>query len=578
MQKYTLHSLRMRMICFVLAAALVFTMLFVRLAVLQLVDGQKLQARAAEQWLRDLPVTPERGLITDRNGVLLAGNRAVYSVYVRPNAVEDKARVTAFLAEVLELDSAWLSERLGGKNVSEITIARQVEKENADKIILEGLKGVYLSIDNERVYPLSDSLAQVLGYVSVDNSGQGGLELYYDEYLRGVEGKVLSQSDLLGRELDGAERLYLAPVSGMTLELTIDSVIQRIAENAMDHAMKVHSPVAARAMVMDVQTGEILAMANRPSLDLNNLPRDDLALLNSLSRNSLAVDIFEPGSTFKIFTVAANLEEYSRGNKNAFSTSHIFTNASRLRVVDGQIIKCWDKHSNGKHFNQNIQKALNNSCNPIFVDIALALGRETFYDYIEKFGFGKPTGLDFPGEQGGLLLPESTVKNCDLARIGFGQTIALTPLQLLAGTAAVVNGGRYYSPHLVRSIYSADGLTAKRVYPAQKTRVISEDTSAKMRELLENVVTEGSGKNAYIQGYRVGGKTGTAQKYENGRIAQGKYVSSFVGFFPANNPQYAALVIVDEPVGQHYGSMVAAPFCRQIFEQIITYKNIPMPV
>ena len=574
MTKYSLFSVQKRLLAFIIVVAILFLLLFSRLVIIQIVDGQDLQIKAAEQWLRDLPVTPDRGLIVDANGVLLAGNVSVYSVYVRPNAVEDKATVVSFLSETLELNNAALNEKLSGRNVSEITVAKQVEKETADKIIEKGLKGVYLSIDNERVYPNNDMLSQVLGYVSVDNAGQAGLENYYNEYLKGIDGKVLTQADLLGKDLENAERLYQAPIDGMTLTLTIDSVIQQIAENIMEQAMRIHNPIGARAIIMNPKTGEILAMVNKPSMNLNELPRDDIATLNALSRNSLVVDIYEPGSTFKIFTVAANLEEYNKGNKKAFSDTHIFTNNSPIRVVDGQIIKCWDKHTNGKHFNQDIQKALNNSCNPIFVDIALALGTETFYNYLEKFNFGKTTGIDFLGEQGGMMIAESLVKNCDLARIGFGQTIAVTPLQLLAGTCAAVNGGYYYKPYLVSQISTSDGQIAKRIYPSVKTRVISQKTSDMMAKLLEGVVTSGSGKHAYIQGYRVGGKTGTAQKYENGHIAQGKYVSSFIGFFPANDPQYAALVIMDEPVGQHYGSIVAAPYCQQIFEQIITYKSI----
>ncbi len=573
MRKFTLHALSKRLLAFLLAVAFLFLALFGRLFYLQVIAGKELQTRALEQWVRDLPITPARGKILDSNGELLAGNTTVYAVYVRPKAVTEPQRTAEFLSRTLDLDPEALLQKIQNRGVSEYTLKRQVDKETADLIIAEDLDGVYLSMDNLRVYPEGDLLSQVLGFVSVDSVGQAGLEQYYDEYLKGIEGEILTQADLQGVEIPGSSTLYRPALPGLDLTLTVDAEIQRIAENVMEQAWRVHNPKGARAIVMDPKTGAVLAMVNKPSLDLNDLPRDDLALLNSCSRNSLVIDIYEPGSTFKIFTAAADLEEYRKGNPKAFSAEHIFGD-SRTRVVDGQTIRCWDGHTNGKHSHQNLQAALNNSCNPIFVDLALALGTETFYDYIRAFGFGKPTGIDYPGEQGGLLLDESLVKNCDLARIGFGQTIAMTPLQLIAGVSAVVNGGTYCKPYLLSEIRSADGTLVKRIYPSAGSRVISEETSAQMRRMLEEVVTSGSGKQAYIEGYRVGGKTGTAQKYENGVIAEGKYVSSFIGFFPADDPQYIALIIMDEPEGQHYGSIVAAPYAKLIFEQIIAAKDL----
>ena len=248
--------------------------------------------------------------------------------------------------------------------------------------------------------------------------------------------------------------------------------------------------------------------------------------------------------------------------------------SARYRIIDGTRVKCWSNHSNGKHSGLNLGGALNNSCNPIFVDIALSLGKDTMYGYLEKFNYGSVTGIDFGGEAQGMVLPSASIKPSDLARISFGQTIAVTGLQLASATACAINGGNYYSPYLVSEIYSEKGITAERIRPKLKGRAISEKSSAIVREMLEKVVSEGSGKHAYIEGYRVGGKTGTAQKYENGVIAQGKYVSSFVGFFPANDPEYLALVIVDEPEGQYYGSTVASPYAKSVFEGIIELKNI----
>ena len=295
--------------------------------------------------------------------------------------------------------------------------------------------------------------------------------------------------------------------------------------------------------------------------------------LNSYSRNSIVSDIYEPGSTFKVVTAAADIEEYLQGNSKAFSTSYVF-NGSRTRTVDGTKIKCWSDHSNGKHSNQTLAEALNNSCNPCFTDMALSLGSQTFYNYLNAFGFGNVTGLDFNGEALGMLVPQTAVRDCDLARIGFGQTIAVTGIQLACAIAAAVNGGNYYVPHLLKSIVTSDGKNVNEVAPVLKNKVISEKASSILAQMLEGVVTEGSGKKAYIEGYRVGGKTGTAQKYEDGHVAQGKYVSSFCGFFPANNPEYLALIIVDEPQGTYYGSAVAAPVAAEIFKDIIQIKNI----
>lgn len=573
MIKYTVYSLQKRITASLLVIVFAALSLCIRLFWVQVITGKSLTLRAAEQWARDLPVIPERGLITDANGEILAGNRSVYSVYVRPKAVTDLTAVAQLLSDTLELSVDSLTERLSNKSVSEVTVKRRVEKEVADRIIAANCNGVYLSRDNLRVYPYADLLSQVLGFVNVDNRGQSGLESYYDLFLRGTEGKVLTQTDLQGVAISGAEQMYLPAISGMTLTLTIDAKIQMIAERAMEQAMRTHSPIGARCIVMDPNTGAILAMVNKPSLDLNDLPRDDISLLNQYSRNALVVDIYEPGSTFKIFTACANIEEYQNGNRNALAPTHIFPD-SRTRTVEGSTVKCWSMHLNGNHSHQTLSDALNNSCNPCFVDIALSLGKSTFYQYLSKFGFGKQTGIDFIGEQGGILLAEPLVKNGDLARIGFGQTVAVTPLQLISATCAAVNGGNYYQPYLVSEISSAEGDTVSRFYPTLKNRAISEKTSQTIRAMLEGVVRDGSGKHAYIEGYRVGGKTGTAQKYENGIIAQGKYISSFVGFFPANAPQYAALIIIDEPEGAHYGSTVAAPYCREIFEQIIALKRM----
>ena len=555
-----------------MAVVFLFLLIFGRFFVVQIVQGEKLRYRAIGQWTREIPVVAARGTIEDCNGVVLADNSASYSVFVRPNAVKDKKTTASALASLFGLDGAELAEKLETTRVSELTIARHVEKSLTEELEKYDLPGVYYARDNTRVYPYGRALSRVLGFTSSDNTGLTGLEKYYDKYLAGMDGEIAYPADLVGVEVEG-EAVYLPATDGLTVRTTIDYGIQAVAEAALERVYEQYSPVSAQCIVLDPNNFDVLAMAEYPGYDLNDVPRDDPELLNDLSRNDIVSDIYEPGSTFKIVTAAANIEEHLRGNPSAFSMQYVF-NSSRTRSVDGTTIKCWSNHANGKHCNQTLAEALNNSCNPCFTDIALALGTETFYDYLEAFNFGKVTGIDFSGEAQGMLVPESSVRACDLARIGFGQTVAVTALQLACAAAAAVNGGYYYQPRLVSSIRAADGSVAEEIPSVLKNRTVSEEASRILASLLEGVVANGSGSKAFIEGYKVGGKTGTAQKFENGAIAQGKYVSSFLGFFPSDDPQYLALAIVDEPQGAYYGSVVAAPAAKEIFQGIIDLKGI----
>ena len=535
---------------------------------MQVIWEDDLNARAIDQWTREIPVSAGRGNILSSDGELLAGSTPAYTVYARANAVKDAAQTAETLASALAVPYETLLEKLQDGSRSEIVLLRQTARENAARIEGYALSGVYYARDDVRSYPYGDLACQVLGFTSYDGAGVTGLEYYYNDFLAGERGEILFETDLVGVGLEGATAAYIPGTDGMSLVLTIDSRIQARAEDVMRRAYDEYSAAAAQAIVMDVTDFSILAMVNVPSYDLNEIPRDDLSALNALSRNALVSNVYEPGSTFKIVTAAADLEEYLQGNAAAFAPDQIFS-SSRTRTVDGTTIRCWSDHANGKHANQTLAEALNNSCNPCFVDLALALGKETFYDYLAAFGFGRATGIDFSGEAIGMLLPESTLRDCDFARIGFGQSIAVTPLQLACASAAAVNGGYYYTPRLVKSIVRADGSPAVETAPVLSARPIGEEASRMLTSMLEGVVRDGSGKKAYIEGYRVAGKTGTAQKYENGHIAQGKYVSSFVGCFPADAPKYLALVIVDEPQGAYYGSTVAAPCAKEIFEGII---------
>lgn len=539
---------------------------------MQVIWQQELAARALDQWTREIPLVAERGVITDRNGEVLVANDTAYTVYARANAIDDKERTARALSSALSVDEGELLNKLNTVRASEITVAKKIKKDAVATLTEQSLDGVYYSRDNLRYYPYGDLLCQTLGFTSSDNVGTTGIERYYEQYLAGKNGELLYETDLVGVELKNAVAAYLPAENGLNLQLTVDVRIQMLVESALRKTVEEYSPVSAECIVLDPNNFEVLAMANYPSYDLNEIPRNDIELLNSLSRNRMVCDIYEPGSTFKVITAAANVEEYLRGNSSAFSQTHIFP-SSRTRSVDSTTVKCWSNHANGKHSNQTLSDALNNSCNPCFTDIAMALGKDTFYEYLSAFGFGRKTGLDFGGEAYGLLMPKGAVRGCDLARIGFGQTVAVTGLQLACATAAAINGGRYYTPHIVRRIYASDGYTEKEIDGGKGRQVISAEASAIVAKMLEGVVSEGSGKKAYIEGAHVGGKTGTAQKFQDGRIAAGKYVSSFVGFFPADAPRYLALVIVDEPQGAYYGSVVAAPCAGEIFQGILALEE-----
>ena len=570
---FSITVLQKRLLSTALAITFIFCIIIARLLYVQLVWGSELTLKASDQWNREIPVIAQRGVITDRNGTILAGNRTTYSVFVRPNAVQNAEYTSTVLAGIFELDPKNLFERISNTKVSEITVAKQAGKDKIEKLVSYGLAGVYYSRDNSRTYTYNEALCQVLGFTSTDGSGLSGVEKYYQTVLSGKNGEIKYTTDILGIQTENSVVVYSQATNGDEVRLTIDIDIQMAAEEAMKRVYTSSNAQSVSCIVLNPKNFEILALVNYPSYDLNSVPRDDPETLNELSRNVVVSDIYEPGSTFKVVTAAADIEEYLSGNKSAFSPSYVF-NSSRTRAVDGTKIKCWSDHSNGKHSNQTLASALNNSCNPCFTDIALSLGSKTFYKYLQAFGFGNVTGLDFNGEALGMLVPETAVTNGDLARIGFGQTIAVTGIQLACAVAAAVNGGNYYTPHLLKSIVSSDGRTVAEQPAVLRNKVISDKASSILAEMLEGVVTEGSGKKAYIEGYRVGGKTGTAQKYENGHVAQGKYVSSFCGFFPANSPRYLALIIVDEPQGTYYGSAVAAPVAKEIFEDIIKIKNI----
>lgn len=541
-----------------------FFVLIGRLACLQIKEGEIYSAKAAEQWYRDLPLAAGRGIIYDRTGNTIADNMTVYTVYVRPGSVTEPERVAEVLSDELGADKAKLEEKIRLRAVSEITVRKNVDAVTGKKLINLGLDGVYFSADYKRCYAYPEFLAQVVGFTDADNVGQNGLEGYYDKYIKGIAGSELVQSDNGGKEISTKERFYIPPVKGANVYTSLDINIQAYCEQAVYAATEEWKAKGATVAVMRANDGGIVAMAQSPSYSLDDLPRDDVEKLNAYSKNKMIVDVYEPGSTFKIFTTAIAIENgVVNDNSRFFCAGH--------RMVDGQRIRCWRSRGHGS---QNLAEGVKNSCNCVFMDLALRLGTDKLYAGLKSFGFGAKTGVDFFGESSGLMMNSKKVKSVDLARIGFGQAIAVTPVQMLVGVCEAVNGGKKVSPHFVEKIAYDDGETLYE-FSSPDIRIIGERTSAEMRTLLENVVKEGSGKKASVTGYRIGGKTGTAQKYENGHIATGKYVSSFVGFAPADDPEYVILMTVDEPSsGAYYGSIVAAPYVGDIFSKIFAYEQI----
>lgn len=519
--------------------------------------------RAEEQWTRDLPLVAERGKISDTTGASLAVSYSTYDIYSRARQITNPSKTARFLSEILSIDYDTVYARVTNNRVSEVLIKSQVEKEIADKIITEDIDGIYLSENIKRYYPYGDLLTQIIGFTTSDNQGQAGIELYYDNLLKGLNGVSMVQSDLKGTELENTLRYYVPPVKGMDIQLTIDSKIQLIVETTLNKIMEEQKAKSVSCIVMDPNTFEILAMSTKPSFDLNNVPRNDIQSLMETVKNKAVVDVYEPGSTFKILTMAATLEE-----KTAALSSGFYCNGACQ--VDGEKIKCWKSIGHGS---QNLTDGLCNSCNCVFVDLALRLGKDKFYEYLQKFGFGTTTGIDIAGESAGIIMNKSTAKNVDLARMGFGQAVAVTLVQQICAISSVVNGGMLYQPQLIKQIVDSDGNTYYNSDLTPVRRVVSEETSKQINTMLEEVVSK-PGKYTFIPGYEVGGKTGTTQKYENGKIS-GKYIASFVGTYPVKNPQYIILLAVDEPgTGQYYGSIVASPYAKEIFNGIFEYKNI----
>ncbi|MDD6721531.1 MAG: penicillin-binding transpeptidase domain-containing protein [Clostridiales bacterium] len=542
-------------------------LLIARLVKVMVIDSEELENRAASQQTRNTTLSATRGKILDSTGVVLARNATAYKVVIWPSSIKDdeKERVAKELSSLLDMDYANVLEKVNA-NKQEIVLARQVERETVDKI--ESMKlgiGVGTAIDTKRYYSSGSLFSQLLGFTNIDGEGQAGLEQKYEKYLAGKNGRMVTETDGKQNPLPYGVQEIIEANDGCDLILTTDSVMQSALEKACKEALEVNKAASVQGVIMDCTTGEIKAMTTQPDFDPNSPPRNDMALLNSLMRNRVVTDSYEPGSTFKLITLSAALDSHTVNTGTGFYCDGGCT-------VNGERIKCW---RSGGHGSQTLYKAVQNSCNPSFVKMALSMGTETFYDYIYSFGFGSSTGSGITGESAGIVTHQKYITENTLARIGFGHSIAVTPLQLVTAVSAAVNGGKLMQPYVVDSIVAPDGTVVLKNEPKVVRRVISEETSALVRDIGESVVSEGSGKNAAIPGYRIGGKTGTAQKYgADGKIAQGKLIASFIGFAPADEPKYVCLILVDEPqVGTIFGSTVAAPFVKQVMEEVLRYAG-----
>lgn len=548
-----------------LIIVLLFVFIVARVFFIQLISYEKLSILASDLWSRDLPIEANRGLILDRNGVILADNLTTTSLVLIPNQIDDKDYTSLKLAEILGVSKEEMD-----KHVNKVTSIERVHPEGrrlsyevADKIYELNLDGVYLVKEAKRYYPYGDMLSHVLGYVGIDNQGLSGIEKQYDEYLTGEAGAIKYFSDAKGNKLELSD-IYLEPTSGMNIQLTIDYNIQMSLERELDNAVSMFNPDMALAIVIDPNTGELLGMSSRPNFDSNNYQNYSM---ETLSRNLPIWASYEPGSTFKIVTFASSLEE----NLMDMENDHFYDSGSV--VIGGARIGCWKA---GGHGDQTYLQVLENSCNPGFVKLGQMLGKERLFSYLDKFGFGKKTGVDLTGEGKGIIFNLDKVGELELVTTAFGQGVSVTPIQQVAAVSAVVNGGNLYTPFIVKNILEPETNSVIKSFDKKFVRkTISEETSNKMRYALESVVARGGGRAAFIDGYRIGGKTGTAQKVSNGRYLVNNYIMSFMSVVPSNNPQAVFYIAIDNPKNTALlSSYTTTPIARRVLLDIIDALDI----
>ena len=565
----TMHRRGILCVALALGAALVY--LCVRLGNLMLVQSSHYQDLAYDLHTRERQLKAMRGEIQDRNGKVLAANRTVCTISLIHSQIKDTDAVVAALSDALDMDADAVRKKAEKITAREI-VKTNVEKSVGDAIREFDLAGVKVDEDYKRYYPFGSLASKVLGFTGADNQGIIGLEVSYDEVLQGINGSILTYTDAAGIELENTAEQRVEPIAGNTLRLTLDWNIQSFVTQVCYEVMEEKQAKEVSCIVMNPQNGEIYAMANVPEFDLNHpfeLPEDAYYeneqqrqdLLNQMWRNANVSDTYEPGSTFKTVTAAAALEAGVVTFQDTFSCPGFY-------IVEDRRIRC---HKVSGHGGETFLQGIQNSCNPVFIQVGLRLGAERFYSYFEQFELLKKTGVDLPGEARTIMHNPEKIGEVELATISFGQSFQLTTLRLITTISSFINGGYTVVPHLGMAIMSFDGTSTQKIGYPQGTQVLDEAVSAQMRECLESVVAEGGGKKAYIEGYRIGGKTATSEKLPRGT---GKYISSFVGFAPADHPQVIAIMTVDEPQGIYYGGTIVAPQVKKIFENILPYLDL----
>lgn len=571
MKNKTFHKKKILVVF--LAAFILILYLIGRLVYLMVFDAEYYQQKAEDLHERERDIKAARGEIIDRNGTVLATNRTVCTISVIHSQIENPEKVIEKLSEFLEMDADQVGKKV--EKISSIErIQSNVDKRTGDKIRNLGLAGVKVDEDFKRYYPYNELASKVLGFTGGDNQGIVGLEVKYEKYLKGINGKILTTTDARGIELDGVAEDRLEPEAGNTLRISLDYTMQKYALQMAEKVRTEKQADKVGIILMNPQNGEIYAMVNVPEFDLNqpfmlnneetgeNLTDEQRQdALNQMWRNGCINDTYEPGSTFKIITASAGLEEGVVHLTDQFS-------CPGYKVVEDRRIRC---HKVGGHGAENFVQGIQNSCNPVFIEVGLRIGVDRFFDYFRQFGLMDLTGVDIPGEAGTIMHKKENVGQVELATISFGQSFQITPIQLATTVSALVNGGRRVTPHFGMEVLSAEGKKVKTFRYNAKKHIVSEKTSQTMRELLESVVAEGSGKNAYVEGYRIGGKTATSQTLPR---SANKYISSFVGFAPADDPQILGMCVIYNPQGVYYGGTIAAPVIGKIFENILPYLGI----
>jgi stage V sporulation protein D (sporulation-specific penicillin-binding protein) len=550
-------TVRKRLAIALIVGLLIFLVIDIRLGIVQFYFGGKLTGLAKDSWSRDIPFEPKRGEILDRNGVALATNKSAPTVYVIPRQIENPAEAAEKLAGILDMSKDAAYKEITKNTMSvRISKGRKITHEKAKQIKALALKGVYIAEDSKRHYPFGTYLSHVLGFAGIDNQGLMGIELEYDKELKGEKGYVQFYSDAKGKRMKNMADDYKAPRNGLNLNLTIDSRIQTIIERELDIAEATYNPDGIIAIAMNPNNGEVLAMSSRPSFDpaeFRNVPPE------IYNRNLPVWSSYEPGSTFKIITLAAALEE-----KKVDLLHDHFYDSGHVEVA-GSTLHCWKR---GGHGSETFLEVVENSCNPGFVELGNRLGKDKLFSYIRNFGFGEKTGIDLQGEGKGIMFDMSKVGPVEQATTAFGQGPSVTPIQQVAAVSAAVNGGTLYTPYIAKDLVDPEtGKIVMRKSPKAKRKVISEETSKQVREALESVVARGSGGGAFVESYRVGGKTGTAQKAQNGRYLENNHIVSFIGFAPADKPELVIYLAVDNPKGTvQFGGVVSAPIVGKIME------------